>query len=42
LRLERNSEKVEEGRPLVKMSAGGGRDMEDPNFTDSDPVANEV
>ena len=29
---------------MVKMSAklGGGRDVEDPNITDSDPVANEV
>ena len=27
---------------MVKMSAGGGRDMEDPNIADSDPVTNKV
>jgi hypothetical protein len=37
LRLDRNFEKVEEGRPLVKMSANWNS-----NITDSHSVKNEV
>jgi hypothetical protein len=46
LRLDRNFEKVEDGRPLVKMSANwevvAGRHMENPNISDSHLVTNEM
>ena len=43
LRLDRNSEKVEEGSPLVNVSKlGGSRDIEYPNIADGDFVAHEV
>ena len=40
MRLERNSEKVEEGEDVGKLE--GSRDMEYPNIADGDSVAHEV